>query len=140
MENRGLLQPSIIPQFDTIIHISKTKLLPDASLLKGFHHSRVASSPSKRQTELAFPPAFTEAGGSVSGFSGSGSASGQQCSKEKTEAGSSQAPIRTCLGGLATAAEEHIDAQTEGTGHLLHLLHWQADSVPLSHRGSPYSL
>lgn len=54
----------------------------------------------------------------MSGFTGSGSASGQQCSKEETEAESSQLPIRTGLGGLATVAEEHIDAQTEGTGHL----------------------
>lgn len=66
LENRGLLRPSIIlnsSQFDTIIYICETKLLLDAPLLKGFHHSRVASSPSKRQIELAFPRAFTEAGG-----------------------------------------------------------------------------
>ena len=66
LENHGLLRPSIIlnsSRFDTIIYISETKLLLDAPLLKGFHHSRVASTPSEHQIELAFPRAFTEAGG-----------------------------------------------------------------------------
>lgn len=98
LENRGLLQPSIIHQFDTIIHISETKLLPDAPLLKGFHHSRAASSPSKRQTELAFPRAFTEAGGVCQASVVPGQPQVSSAPKRKLRQGAPRPPSGHALG------------------------------------------
>ena len=55
-----------------------------------------------------------------------------------------QAPLSMAFSGKNTGAGCHFLLQgifpTQGLNpHLLHLLHWQADSLPLDHLGSPHT-
>ena len=46
-------------------------------------------------------------------------------------------PRQKCWGGLPFPIPGDLSNPEMGPASLLHLLHWQADSLPLSHRGSP---